>query len=381
MTSEVPQAANKSMQQQQHLQQQHLQQPELNQETDGNESTGSPRSYDSQSSIGNFFGLVFGDQWIHYYLLTHTMYLLLTDDKVTTSIRNRPIPRELKSLERGEEEEMIPLDEDTMDSTSSSTVQPTSNLVAPDSLKKGAPAYQMDQDKGRLLFIGRLNMQSLSFGAFIDCIASPPNAPHSLEDLINKDNKTLNVNVLADGEENQPKNNELNFDSEKFCKRRSAEKNARRPKETIDNLSSSEAADTVSDEQAADGKKTLQHKHKIKVSNVNSSSCDDGGAVNGVEGGAHEDGFEFNAIKRIRLDSSEREKNVRLARQQQQQQMNMSPSEEQAKEQIDEEVEPMTNGEGGTDKIEVDENDCQLASASGTSGMGINGGRSLVDTR
>ena len=167
-------------------------------ETDGNESTGSPRSFDSQSSI---------------------------DDKISSSIRNRPIPKELKSFEPDTEAEMASAvaaadEEDTMDSTASSSTnntsnQPTSNLVAPDSLRKGSGGGGVQQP------ISQIEDSPVTTASTNNTSSA---APHSLEDLISKDNKTLNVNVLAEGEEDQVKNNELSFDSEKFCRRRCSEK-------------------------------------------------------------------------------------------------------------------------------------------------------------
>ena len=57
----------------------------------------------------------------------------------------------------------------------------------------------------------------------------------TIEDYI-KDSKTLNVNVLDEGSD-QLRNNEINFDSEKFSRHH---ENAR-PQETIDNLNMSVA--------------------------------------------------------------------------------------------------------------------------------------------
>ena len=162
--------------------------------------------------------------------------------------------------------------------------------------------------------------------------------PHSLEDLISKENKTLNVNVLADsGEEGQVKNytssglvrlsrttfrqvvdvgkfltlalqktfqvrnNQLSFDSDKFGRR---EKNSVRLRETIDNdLETSEEEQNGSIRTASgNGGK------RFKMTNVDDDEEDDCALKKTEEGG-----LEYSAIKRMRLDSSEREKNVRLA--------------------------------------------------------------------
>lgn len=98
--------------------------------------------------------------------------------------------------------------------------QPTSNLVAPDSLK-------------------RQHQSSVRFSEEIEDHLGINNAtatvtenksPSLMNDFYQKENKTLNVNVLA--EDSEEMNNEISFDSEKFSKTEAKS----RPRGTIDNL-------------------------------------------------------------------------------------------------------------------------------------------------
>ena len=152
--------------------------------------------------------------------------LFLTDDKATlVAIRNQPIPPEMKTYEStssnklGAMQEEDADDDNTLDSSGSSSKQhPTSNLVAPDSLKRrtidGVTTISKEGGERQINNAER---------------------EVTIDDYM-KDSKTLNVNVLDEGSD-QLRNNEINFDSEKFSKHH---ENAR-PQETIDNLNMSVA--------------------------------------------------------------------------------------------------------------------------------------------
>ena len=186
-----------------------------NDNSDGNESRGStsPKSYDSQSSV---------------------------EDKVASSIRHMPIPADIKAdyglMQIDSEDESSNL------SSSSSSHRPnipTSNLVAPNSLKKPPTGLA----------------------------PHPPSTNSRIEDFIKDSGKTLNVNVLpsdANADEGSLMNNELNFDSEKFASSR--RRTQMDKSETIDNLAFTDA---------------------------------NGSPPQGLP-------LEFNGIKRIRLDSEDK---------------------------------------------------------------------------
>ena len=147
---------------------------------------------------------------------------LFADDKATLlAIRNQPIPPEMKTFESSSNKLSAMQEEDgdddnTLDSSGSSSKQhPTSNLVAPDSLKRRETASsQISKDGERQIN----NEREVTIDDYM------------------KDSKTLNVNVLDEGSD-QLRNNEINFDSEKFSRHH---ENAR-PQETIDNLNMSDA--------------------------------------------------------------------------------------------------------------------------------------------
>ena len=161
-------------------------------------------------------------------------------------------------------------DEDTMDSTASSSNNPTSNLVAPDSLSKKQQTTKVHRDN--------------------DSDQNNLNEGMKLADYI-KDTKTLNVNVLAEEGRDEQMNNELNFDSDKFS--RHFEKT--RPRETIDNLN-------MNLSNQLDKKKTepIVGK-KYKATNL-LLNCDN----NSVQ--TNDNLMEFNGIKRMRLDSLDKVK-------------------------------------------------------------------------
>jgi hypothetical protein len=185
--------------------------------------------------------------------------------------------------------------EEDEDSTSSSTKQhqPTSNLVAPDSLKRRenvvAAAVQADEQQIN-------NERGVN-----------------IEDYI-KDSKTLNVNMLASGAETDTvRNNEINFDSEKFSRHH---ENVR-PQETIDNLNLSET-------HTFDKKLNAKRFSSESPSSSAAAAADfmfDDDAVLDTTAGSHKVGTSattsatvegFCGIKRIRLDSADKEKNVQL---------------------------------------------------------------------
>lgn len=172
-------------------------------------------------------------------------------------------------------------DDDTMDSSSSTNwPQPTSNLVAPDSLKKTSfPFNDGEESTSSNVFPDQNNKE--------DTV--------TIDDYI-KDSKTLNVNVL-EGESHM--NNELNFDSEKFSKQHEN----LRPKETIDNLCSSEG----------DGLDKLLKKKGESAKRFKDTNIINGGDITEAKtNGNSSIELEFNGIKRMRLDSSDKEKNVQL---------------------------------------------------------------------
>lgn len=172
--------------------------------------------------------------------------------------------------EDDEEEECRSLNDDDdipMDSSASSSnvsrgqQQPTSNLIAPDSLKKRQPHVVhvvTEASEG--------NNQELK--------------EVTIDDYI-KDTKTLNVNVLAADATASQMNNKLNFDSDKFSRHHENT----RPQETIDNLSSDGTNPGL------DMKKSPQSK-KCKATNL----FNDGGEYS----------LDFKGIKRMRLDSHEK---------------------------------------------------------------------------
>lgn len=290
----------------------------LESEMDGNESreSGSPKSFDSHSSS---IGKMKAKALSRSLSVLRMIWSHVLDDKVGASIRQMPIPHSLKvnkpagtlglmsfsasssssttsssstsqtipeepqivglarqGEEHSREEDMEDVDEDQsldIDDTMDGLQQPTSNLVAPDSLKR----------------------PSVSFSAMATTQTMTTNnqMPNgiSIDDYMKKDNKTLNVNVLA--ETNEDMNNEINFDSEKFS--RHHEK--LRPKETIENLNLSE---THSFDKKIHGK-------RFKATNLTSQSGSESpisiSTPNLVQEGA---------IKRMRLDSNDKEKNVQL---------------------------------------------------------------------
>ncbi len=162
-------------------------------------------------------------------------------------------------------------DEDTMDSSNSSNQpQPTSNLVNPDSLKRshatniGNVRSSNDSDEP--------NQPSV-----INNCNAGDNKSISNEDYLQKEAKTLNVNVLV--EESEEMNNEISFDSEKYAK---ADAKVR-PRGTIENNLS------------VNSSKRMKNQESLIVEDSHNESqvTDDG-------------------IKRIRLDSQDKEKNIQL---------------------------------------------------------------------
>ena len=96
--------------------------------------------------------------------------------------------------------------------------QPTSNLVAPDSLKR--------QHQSSVRFSEEIE----DLGINNATATVTEKSPSLMNDFYQKENKTLNVNVLA--EDSEEMNNEISFDSEKFSKTEAKS----RPRGTIDNL-------------------------------------------------------------------------------------------------------------------------------------------------
>ena len=147
--------------------------------------------------------------------------------------------------------------------------QPTSNLIAPDSLKKSN------------------NSTCSSVVRFSEDL-EPDEHINNAEDIkmnqednfYQKENKTLNVNVLA--AESEEMNNEINFDSEKFPK----SETKLRPRGTIENnLGHCLPASVVSNSSK-------------RLKNEENHEDHEGQMVNDE------------SIKRIRLDSSDKEKNI-----------------------------------------------------------------------
>ena len=217
----------------------------INQSEIETEGSASPKSYDSRSSV---------------------------EDKVAQSIRQLPIPKTLKvPLDHrgsGSEEESMEdydndvndMDEDTMDSNGSS-VNPTSNLIPTDSLKRvHSSSVTNAVNAGAVQFTKESHSQDLVIN-------------NEVNDFYVKDSKTLNVNVLANNE-SEEMNNEITFDSEKYA---NLGKVPIRPKNTIEN--------------------------NLTVENSLN-------AVKNVK--SHND---CNGVKRIRLDSSDKEKNILMERQ------------------------------------------------------------------
>jgi len=197
------------------------------------------------------------------------------EDKVAQSIRQLPIPKTLKvPLDHrgsGSEEESMEdydndvndMDEDTMDSNGSSVNHPTSNLIPTDSLKRvhSSSVTHANVNAGAVQFTKESQSQDLVIN-------------NEVNDFYVKDSKTLNVNVLANNE-SEEMNNEITFDSEKYA---NLGKIPIRPKNTIEN------------------NLTVENTLNATVKNVKS----------------HND---CNGVKRIRLDSSDKEKNILMERQ------------------------------------------------------------------
>lgn len=217
----------------------------------------SPKSYDSRSSS--------------------------VEDKVVHAIRQLPIPKTLKvknskgschscsdesSMLDGdflEDEE----DQRSMDSVASNS-QPSSNLIALDSLKRPTTASSGTQ-------MVRFSEEDHINNAGDNC--------KSNEDFLQKENKTLNVNVLAE-DSLQEMNNEITFDSEKFAKCHDSKLS--KPRGTIENnLSSSSSKRLKNEEKEEDCNVDLEHANHQTSQAMN-----------------------YEGIKRIRLDSSE--KNIQL---------------------------------------------------------------------
>ena len=136
-----------------------------------------------------------------------------------------------------------------MDSNGSS-INPTSNLIPTDSLKR---------------VHSTANSSNVRFN---DNVTSDLVINNEVNDFYVKDSKTLNVNVLANND-SEEMNNEITFDSEKY-----ANLGKIRPKHTIENNLT---------------------ENSLNSKNVKSN--------------------DFNGIKRIRLDSSDKEKNILMERQ------------------------------------------------------------------
>ena len=122
-----------------------------------------------------------------------------------------------------------------MDSSNSST-QPTSNLIAPDSLKRNpnpansasnsattnAVRFSIDEQISTENQQGSINLENSNTGTTTETINNAGDLNKSInlqteESFYQKENKTLNVNVLAEESENM-QNNEITFDSDKFAK-------------------------------------------------------------------------------------------------------------------------------------------------------------------
>ena len=196
-----------------------------------------------------------------------------------------PIPSEIKTFEGGGSSSkpvaVDDIDEDTMESTCSSTNLPTSNLVAPDSLKRQQDTVVCYHHEAEVN-----NENGVS-----------------IEDYI-KDSKTLNVNVMAEKETDVTMNNEINFDSDKFSKHHD---NAR-PQETIENLNLLDS---------------MGEKNKIQTKRFgieNRPMAVIGNSKTALRPSEEEECCleeQFGGIKRIRLDSSDKEKNVQLEKERQ----------------------------------------------------------------
>ncbi len=281
---------------------------------DGTESRGSassPKSYDSHSSS--------------------------VEDGVTNAIRQLPIPKTLKAKNprvggggggsdgedsggQSMDEDEISFggheDDDTMDSNASSANQPTSNLVAPDSLKRP----QSHGSHGNVRFSDDISIPPSTEVAANNATTATATAAisespvKSLNDFYQKENKTLNVNVLA--EDADEMNNEISFDSEKFAKMEAKS----RPRETIDNLNPSEdstaaAVATMVASSASPSSQKVVNVKRLKTSNVEVDGSIMAEHMQLLNGDALTD---FSGIKRMRLDSSEKEKNIQLEMERQQ---------------------------------------------------------------
>ena len=200
--------------------------------------------------------------------------------------------------------------DDTMDSNSSTTAQtqPTSNLVTPDSLKRQNQASSSGTSVVRFSEEIIHNSEDSAMENVVNNALDsapvtkgtdeggggdgrPPNP--NLNDFYQKENKTLNVNVLA--EDNDEMNNEISFDSEKFSKTEAKS----RPRGTIDNLTENNSCQTGGiNSKPINNSKRLKNSETSEAQGSVSAQCD---MI-----------CDYNGIKRIRLDSSDKEKNIQL---------------------------------------------------------------------
>lgn len=275
---------------------------------DGTESRGSassPKSYDSRSSV---------------------------EDKVAKDIRQLPIPKTLKvkngatggsdshDEDLSMEDDMSTgsryighEDEDTMDSSNSSN-QPTSNLIAPDALKRHLNTATSNSANSTATSSVRFSMDSSeqrsSTGENQERMNGAENSSNgggepsinnagdvnksnlnlqTEESFYQKENKTLNVNVLAE-ESEEMQNNEITFDSEKFAKSEAKS----RPRGTIENNLAGGSPPTASCTGNVNANTGSAKRLKNEENHADQVMNDDG------------------LIKRIRLDSQDKEKNIQL---------------------------------------------------------------------
>ena len=119
--------------------------------------------------------------------------------------------------------------------------QPTSNLVAPDSLKR--------QHQSSVRFSEEIE----DLGINNATATVTEKSPSLMNDFYQKENKTLNVNVLA--EDSAEMNNEISFDSEKFSKTEAKS----RPRGTIDNLTETCNDSMINNCKASNNSKRLKN--------------------------------------------------------------------------------------------------------------------------
>ena len=292
-----------------------------------------------------------------------------------------------EATSRNSPSEMV---ETSNDSDLGSNSFPTSNLLSKESLYQFRSKTRLREDEVlqdtvddsnseglEILNGGEKQAGSIPSNISKNSLSGETSFMRSISEYYQKENKTLNVNVLAD--ENIEMNNEISFDSDKFS---ISKLEKMRPQETIDNLN--EFAPEEGEENAMDQKifeqsyetpnlcgkdaanplspsKFMMHNYgppckqqHSKITNLynndkshflesgkNTKSCSNIGRSKKLQGldktygkdllshatanididekGIQDlsdvsfDDYDYNEIKRMRLDSSEKEKNVQVA--------------------------------------------------------------------